>query len=224
MARTLDNLYNLYQYILRKQLGVYQSPAEFTANLNMGQQDAYQEYFSLYGKDQIIHDALLPFKTYVQFSSNAAGYVSFPSNYKHLCSQPFTVYGSSVNYITFLTEDKYAKAITNQARAVTNEYPIAFLTVVNALTTPVTKGFSIYPQTTQIGAYWYLREPATPVYGYTQVGRVVTYSSAASTQLEWDDLYLNNILAKALKYAGVNMDENGIYEFANQYNADTTAT
>lgn len=215
MARSLNDLYNLYQYILRKQRGVYQSPSEFTSNLNMGQQDAYQEYFSLYGKDQIIHDALKPFKVYSQFTSNAQGMVTFPSNYKHLCSQPFTLYGSTVNYISFLTEDKYAKAIDNQARPVTNEYPIGFESSV---------GFSIYPQTTQIGAYWYLREPATPVYGYTQSGRTITYDSATSTQLEWDDLYLNNILAKALKYAGVNMDEKGIYEFANQYNADTTVT
>jgi hypothetical protein len=40
-------------------------------------------------------------------------------------------------------------------------------------------------------------------------------------QPEFSDIYFNNLIAKALKYAGVFMDEKGVTDFANQYNAET---
>jgi len=45
--------------------------------------------------------------------------------------------------------------------------------------------------------------------------------SAGSTQLEFSDIYVNNILAKALAYAGVYMNEEGVYAYAKQYNEET---
>lgn len=212
MARTLDTLYDFYQYIIRKERGVFVTPPQFTANLDAGQMDAFEEWFRPYGVNQEVHDALRPFRIYQPFTSNAAGFVAFPPDYQHLLGQPFTVAGSTVNRVNFVNEDELPFALTSQGRPVSDAYPIA----VDSDT-----GFSIFPQTQQIGAYFYLRRPATPVYGFTQVGRVVTYNPATSTQLEWNDAYINNILAKALRYAGVNMDEAGISEYANQYNQET---
>jgi hypothetical protein len=212
MARNISTLYDFYQYILRKERGVFQSPAQFTTNLDAGQLDCFEEWFKPYGANQEIHDALRPFRTYQPFTSSSAGFVTFPSDYLHLLGQPFTVTGSTVNRIDFLNEDELPFALTSQLRPVTTAYPVAVDT---------STGFSIYPQSTQTGAYFYLRRPATPVYGYTQSGRTITYNSATSTQLEWNEIYWNNILAKALKYAGVNMDEDGIYKYAEMYNQET---
>jgi hypothetical protein len=215
--RNIENIVDFMRFICRKQRGVMLTIPDATAALDTGQMDAFADYFALYGKDQVVHDALKPFRVYQPFTSSSAGFVTVQSDYMHLLGQPFTVYGSTVNRIVFVNEDELPFALTSQSRAVSNSYPIAVDTAT---------GFSIYPQTTQTGAYTYLRRPATPVYAYTLSGsdsRTVTYNSAGSTQLEWNEQYINNIIAKALVYVGVNMSEAEVFNFANQYNAQTAA-
>lgn len=213
MPRNIDNFLNFYQYIVRKERGVYITPAQFTANLDAGQLDAVEEWFAPYGENQTLHDALRKLRIYQPYTSDTAGFVTFPDNYIHLLGQPFTVAGSTVNRIEFQNEDELPFALTSQLRPVDNSYPIA----VDSDT-----GFSIYPQTTQVGAYFYLRRPLTPVYGYSQAGRTITYDPLTSVQLEFSDVFCNHIIAKALIYAGVNMDEKGITEYAAAYDAATT--
>lgn len=212
MARSVDDIYNFMRYIVRKERGVFLTTDEAMQALDNGQMTAYAEYFSQYGQNQTIHDAIRPFRIYLQFTSNAAGMVAFPADYLNMVGNPFTVTGSTVNTIKFVNEDELSFALTSQLRPVTNSYPIAVDTV---------DGFSIYPQQTQIGFMWYMKRPATPVYGVTEVGRVVTYDANTSTQLEWEDQYINNIIAKALKFVGVNMGEADVYNFADQYNKES---
>lgn len=212
MARSINDLYNFYQYIVRKERGVFVTIPQFNANMDAGQMDAFFEYFKAYGANQQIHDALRVFKVYQPFTSASDGYVTYPSDYFNLLGNPFTVTGSTVNTVTPVNEDELSYALTSQLRPVSTSYPI----MVDTAT-----GFSLYPQSAQTGAYFYLRRPATPELAYTQAGRVITYDAASSTQLEWEEIYWNNILAKALKYAGVNMNEQGISDFANQYNQET---
>lgn len=210
--RNLDNLYNFYRDLVRKERGVYIKPAQFTANLDAGQLDATEEWFAPYGEDQTLHDAVRKLRVYYQFASDAAGFVTYPSDYIHILGQPFTVAGSSVNRINFCNEDEVPFALTSQLRPVSNSYPIAVDT---------STGFSIYPQQLQIGFFNYLKRPATPVYAYTQFGRAITYDPVNSVQLEFSDVYVNNILAKALVYAGVYMNDKEVTQYAEVYNEQT---
>lgn len=212
MARTINDLYNLYQYIVRKERGVFVTAAQFTQNLDAGQLDAFEEWFKLYGANQEIHDALRPFRVYQLFTSDSAGAVSYQDDYLHLIGSPFLVIGSSASLIHFVNEDELPFALSSQLRPVSDSYPIAVDSSV---------GFSIYPQQVLSGAYFYLRRPATPVLAFNQVGRVITYNSGGSTQLEWNEVYVNNIIAKALKFSGINMDEDKVYAFAEQYDKES---
>lgn len=212
MARNINQLYNLFRYIVRKQRGVSITPSQFTDNMDAGQLDAFQEWFTPYGDSQILHDALRPFRVYYQFTSDAAGIVAFPADYEHILGAAFTVSGSTVNEITFVNDNEWAFAINSQLRPVSLSSPIAI---------DRNTGFSLLPQSLQIGYFNYLKRPATPVLDYTFVNRVFTYNAAGSTQLEWADSYVNNIIAKALKYAGVNMDEQGVSAFAESYDQQT---
>lgn len=205
MARNINDIYNLALYITRKERGAYISPDELCQCLDFGQMEFFEECFKIYGINQTIHDALSNFKIRQQFTSASDGTVTFNSNYLHLLAGVFTVYGSTVNPVRFVAEDELPDALTAQLRKVTLNSPIA---VDSA------NGFSLYPQSAQTGFYTYLKRPATPVLGYTQVGRVLTYDPNTSTQLEFTDAYINTILSKALKLVGVNMDENGIEQFA----------
>lgn len=210
--RNINDYYNLYLYILKKERGVYVSPSEFCQNLDAGQMDCFEQWFKPYGANQQIHDALRDFRVYQPFTSDSSGFVTFPSDYIHLLGNPFTVTGSTVNTVEFINEDELSFALTSQLRPVTTAYPIAVDTAI---------GFSLYPQSQQTGAYFYLRRPVTPVLAFTQVGRVLTYDSAGSTQLEWNEIYINNILARALKYAAINMSDEMVSKYADQYNQET---
>lgn len=212
MARTIDDLYNLARYIVRKERGVFLTTTQFSANLDAGQYDAFEEYFKLYGTDQIVHDALRPFRFPVTFTSDSAGAVAYNSNYLHLLGTPYTIVGSTISEVKFVNEDELPFALMSQLRPVSATYPIAVET---------SAGFTIYPAQVHTGTYRYLKKPATPNWAGTQVGRVVTYNNLTSVQLEWVEIYWNNILAKALVYSGINMDEEGISQYAEKYNQET---
>jgi len=206
--RNINDLYNLCDYIVRKERGSFVSVDEFTQCLNYGQLEAYQLYFSAYGVNQTIHDALLPFKVRTQFTSASDGTVTYNSNYLHLLGGVFTVTGSTVNKVRFISQDELPDALTAQLRAVSTSSPIAVDTA---------NGFYLYPQVQQTGFYTYMRLPNAPVLAATyggSDGRTVTYDPTNSVQLEFSDIYCNNILSRALKLIGVNMDEEGIEQFA----------
>lgn len=211
-TRNIFQVIDFIQYIVKKERGVFITPAEATTNLDAGQLDCFEEWFKVYGETQEIHDALRPFRVYYQFTSDSSGMVTFPADYLHIIGTAFTVAGSTVNEITVVNEDEFISALVSQLRPVSNSSPIARDTNV---------GLSVYPQVTQTGFFSYLRRPVTPVYGYAQVGRVITYDPNTSTQLEWSDVYLNNIIARSLKFAGINMDEQAISQFAEQYDQET---
>ena len=202
-------------YLVRKNRGVFVTPQEAMAALDNGQMIKFEDDFKMYGIDQTIHDSLRNFKvTNYQFTSNSGGVVVFPDGYQHLFNGVFTVTGSTVNAVNFLNPDELPYALTNQLRKVTTSNPVA---IDNGT------GFIIYPQSVQIGFYSYLKRPAVPVYGYTQIGRDVVYDPLTSVQLEWEDAYLNSVVAKSMQFLGVNMDESGIVAFSNQYNQETVS-
>jgi hypothetical protein len=210
--RDINSLYELFRDIVRKERSVFIKIPQFNTYMDSGQLDAVEEWFAPYGDTQRLHDALRKLRVYLPFTSDYAGFVNFPSDYLHLIGNPFTVTGSTTNQIKFVNEAEFAFAIRSKGRPVTNSYPIAIDT---------SSGFSIYPQQEQVGYLWYLKRPATIKLAYTQLGRTVTYDPAGSVQPDFSDAYLNNILAKALRYAGVYIDEQGVSDFANQYNQET---
>lgn len=223
MARNIYQIYQLYQYILRKQVGVFSTDTEFNDNINAGGLDCIQEWFEPYGTTNNLHDALLNLRKRHQFTSDGGGIVIFPSDYLHLLGTPYTVTGSTVNEIHFVQDSKLPFALKSQLRPVSNSYPIAtdWANEVGGVATTIQKGFMIYPQQVQIGFFFYLKLPTPMQLVYTQVGRVITYDSTNSVQPYFADVYMNHVLARALWYAGVSMSEQEVSNFAVQYNEAT---
>lgn len=209
----INDVYNFMVYIVRKQRGVFLPITDAMQALDHGQLDAVEYWFTQYGTTQTIHDAIRKLRTPIGFASDSSGKVTFEDDYIHLLGIPYTVYGSTISQITFVNDDEYPFARTSELRAPTIEYPIAVNSEV---------GFTLYPATTYSGAYWYLRRPAVPVLSVTTVGRVITYDSLTSVQLEFTDVYINNIIANALVYVGVNFSEQQVMAFAEVYKKETS--
>lgn len=216
MARNISDIYNLINFIVRKQKGTYISPEDAMAALDAGQLIKFNEDFSLYSQSQSLSDSIRPFKvTNLQFTSTSGGIVTYQADHLHLLEGVYTVNGSTVNKVEMMTSAKLPYALTNQLRKVVETSPVG---------TETAAGFILYPQMTHIGFYSYMKRPDTPVYSYTidPVTRVVTYNPAGSTQLEWGDNYIDSVIAKALQYIGINMDEQQVVEFSQLINQQTT--
>ncbi len=199
-------------FIVRKERGVFVTVNEAMQTLDNAQLEAVEEWFSTYGTTQIIHDAIRKLRVQKSFTSDSTGLVTFDADYLHLIGGAYTVSGSTINNVRFLNEDELALALKSQLRAVSTSNPIAIDASV---------GFRLYPGATQSGFYNYLKRPATPVLGYTQSGRTITYNPGTSTQLEFTDVYINNIISRALKFWGINMAEQDIQQFAQVQTQET---
>lgn len=212
MAYNINDVYNFLVFIVRKERGVFITIPEAMQTIDSAQLEATEDWFAGYGATQILHDAIRKLRTQVQFTSSSDGQITFASDYLHMVGNPYTVTGSTANAVRFVNEDELPYALTSQLRPVSTSKPIAKDTSV---------GFQLYPQSTQTGFYNYIRRPATPVLGYTQTGRTITYDPNTSTQLEFTDVYINNIMARALKFWGINMAEQDIQQFAQLQTQET---
>lgn len=212
MAYNLNEIYNFMVFIVRKERGVFVTISEFESTLDNAQIEATSGWFELYGITQKIHDAIRKLRSQVQFTSASDGQVNFASDYLHMIGGAYTVTGSTINTIRFVNENEVSLSLKSQLRPVSTSSPIAKDTAT---------GFQIYPQVAQTGFYNYLRRPAKPVFGYTTSGRTITYDSATSTQLEFTDVYINNIISIALKFWGINMAEQDIQAFAQNQTQET---
>lgn len=212
MAYNINDVYNFLTFIVRKERGVFITIPEAMQTLDNAQLEATEDWFAGYGATQILHDAIRKLRTQVQFTSASDGMVTFASDYLHMIGNPYTVTGSTINAVRFVNEDELPYALTSQLRPVSSSKPIAKDSSV---------GFQLYPQFLQTGFYNYLRRPNTPVLGYTQSGRTITYNPNTSTQLEFTDVYINNIISRALKFWGINMAEQDIQQFAQLQTQET---
>ena len=212
MAYNINDVYNFLVFIVRKERGVFITIPEAMQTIDNAQLEATEDWFAGYGATQILHDAIRKLRSQVQFTSASDGQITFASDYLHMIGNPYTVTGSTINAVRFVNEDELPFALTSQLRPVSTSKPIAKDTSV---------GFQLYPRSTQTGFYNYLRRPNAPVLGYTQTGRTITYDPNTSTQLEFTDVYINNIIARALKFWGINMAEQDIQQFAQLQTQET---
>jgi hypothetical protein len=207
MARNINDIYQLINYIFSKQLGDFISPEEVMPCLDAAQLELFEEEFKAYSVNQTIVDSILPFKTVQDFTANSSGVVSFQPDYMHLLAGAYTTTNSTVNPIRFVTESELPYYLTNQLRPVLLSSPCA----VN-----IANGFQLFPASAQTGKYSYMKRPVTPVLSYTVVSRVFTYNSGSSVQLQFSDAYINNIISRALKYIGISLGEEEVQQFAQQ--------
>ena len=76
------------------------------------------------------------------------------------------------------------------------------------------KKIQLFPDQPQSGKVYYFKRPAVPKFAYTQSGRTITYDAGNSTQLDWNEADLNNVIIEALSYLGLNMQSPDVVQFA----------
>lgn len=218
----INDVHNIILFYLNKEQNQFVSHGEIDLCLDRAQQALFNEYYNNprknsaivgYGGSQRTNDAISPFKSTYTFtdSDTPSGLLTLPANYMYLISLQTTVYSNdlarNITYpVQVLNEEELSSRLESQVCPVSTTGPICIMNSSNKI--------QLFPETGQSGKLFYFRRPAVPVFGYTQSGRTITYNSGTSTQLEWRDSEINNVIAIALSYFGINMRAADLIQFA----------
>lgn len=219
----INDVHNVILFYLNKDQQAFITHEEIDETLDRAQMTLFDQYHTnpktavntpveTYGASQRIDDALSVFKQKYTFNSVATpnGIITLPSNYQHLIALYTTTYNSTLarniySAVQVLSEDELIERLESQVIPVSTEDPVAIMNSQNMI--------QLFPEVPSTGAVYYFKRPAVPVFGYTQAGRNITYNPLTSTQLEWKDQDINNIIVIALQYYGLNMKAADIVQF-----------
>jgi hypothetical protein len=221
----INDVHKTILYFVNKEQNAFITPAEIDLVLDKAQMVLFNQYHTNpklpsnvqaknYGDSQRIDDALSAFKSKYTFTSltSPAGLVTLPADYMHLISMFTTVYNSTLgrnvySSVQVMNEEELIERLESQVIPVTADDAVAIMNSQNRI--------QLFPEAPATGGVYYFKRPAVPVFGYTQSGRTITYNPLTSTQLEWRDADIMNIIVIALSYYGLNMSSEMITQFAN---------
>lgn len=202
------------QFWINKKTGAWYTPDELVSIIDRGQMSLYSDIQPKYATSQHIKDALAAFRATYQFtpSTTISGFIVIPSdsNYINLLDVQIqydissrTIYAA----VPMVNEDERSYKLNSQIDPVTITSPIGELVAPRFI--------RLYPTAGYTGTVTYLRRPVKPVFGYNVIsGRVIVYDPTTSTQLEWSEEWINHVLIKALKSAGINLSDQEIAQWA----------
>lgn len=200
--------------------GVYLSPTEQDLILNRAQTQYFNKLYGnqndyrydrpvpkiSYAVTEKISRSLAPFlsdPTALVIDGN--GQVNTPSDLYQTVSITHTV--SNVDYeVTRVEQDRVSNNLTSSIEAPDAKYPIY---------TQLRTKLQFYPKNLATATIVYLKKPIDMVWGYTLVNGVPVYNSATSVQPVWEDMDMNEVIYLALSYAGLNIKDADVSQFAN---------
>lgn len=223
---TIDDIHRFILLCENKTQTSWHTPAEIDDSLHRGQMDVWWKFCPIYGEDETAKKALDPFilKFPITGGNSVAGLISLPANFGHLLSGTAVSYLNQINPATgqpygtqywpieFVNDDEAALRLQSQIKPVSLARPIAVSAGGGVI--------QLYPAQANAGWITYLQIPAPPVYKYTTPDdpRVLVYDNT-STQLLWNDSFVTQIIARALIYLGINIDDPAIIQLMSQLSA-----
>lgn len=207
----LQDVFSLLNFYINKYTGSFYTIPELESMVDAGQMAVYSDYKPKYATSQLSKEILSPFKETYNFTTLVSGYVIVPAtNYLDLLDlQIYFQISDRTIYtpIKLVNEDERANRLNSQIDPVTITSPIGEQTAP--------KTFRLYPASAYNGNVTYLRRPVKPVFGYTVIsGRVIVYNSSTSTQLEWRQSELSQIVIKSLSGIGINIGSQEIQQWS----------
>ncbi len=211
----INQIHNWINFITNKAQGSYYSIEEIDMALDRAQMTYFNETYAQYSLAEKIDDSLSPFKTKYSFltSDTTSGLVTLPTNYLYMTGGHISVvdHGNAKSRpLKVLTEDELSYRLNSQLRPVTNNTPVCIIAGKSAGSTLL----QLFPAVAMAGTIYYLRRPAVPAMGYTQSGRTITYNSGTSTQLEWNESEIMEIMIRAIESLGISIDDQQMIEYA----------
>lgn len=217
---TIQEIQDFIDLITAQERGGFNTYAEKDAALDRASLTLFEVYRSQYAKSIEAKEALSPFRVRYDYTTDGDGEItlSIGQEFVHLLSmdvmvnEPDTPSGFNADRrypVMFPNEDELADRLNSQIKTPSRTSPIADIIGVGS--------YNLYPQVVHSGTIYYLKRPDAPIFSYTQVGRVITYDPNTSVQLEWTEPYLNNVIFLALRYLGINLNNEYLNQIMTQF-------
>jgi len=212
----VNDMYRICQFAVNKAQNGYLTPSEFNLTINQAQV-SYQDYLLgefqqyQYGRPQArinysqnenIRQRLSPLITSATLSINGSGESAYPADYV----QADTMITTAFNRVRFVQQDTLYSYYNSQIDPIATN-PIYLLEPT---------GFQFYPVTLGSAILTYVKDAPEIVWAYTTVNGRPVYSSGTSVQPVWADVDLLEIIARALKLIGLNLQDGQLQQYANQ--------
>lgn len=215
---SVDEVYRLINYIIRKNQNGTIQPSDFNNIINVAQTSymnnllgEFQKYIpgrpmapATFGQNEDIRQRLTPFiTTPVTLTINGStGVAPYPVDYIAQDAMYYGAYNRRVKYIQQDRLDSHLNSVIN---------PIANSPVY----LQVQEGLQFYPNNLGTAKFSYIRQPATITWGSTTdiYGRAI-YNAATSTDPQWYDLDMLDIVVRALSMVGVNLQLGAVQQYA----------
>ena len=214
---TVDTVYQIMQYAINKNQNGFFSPDEFNLIINqaqtqfldylLGEFQTYQVGRPIsrvqYGNNETTRQRLTPFIKSATLTVDGNGVVNYPSNYQ----QTDTMWTSSYGRVKFVSQDHLASYLSSRIDPIATN-PIYMLNMY---------GFKFYPNTIGSAIVNYIETPNTLVWGYTlDANGLPVFSAGTSVDPRWYDVDMMEIIARALRIVGVNLQSNVVSQYANE--------
>lgn len=215
---SVDFVYRLIQYIINKNQQGYLSPEQFNIVINQAQY-SYLDFllgsFEQYtpgrpiakvelGMNETIRQRLTAFiDPPTTLTIDVTGLATYPSDYQ----QADAMYTSSMNRVRYVQQDKLYSVLNSVIDPVANN-PIYLIN---------SAGFQFYPITLGNSKLSYVKTPPTIVWASTPDanGRPI-YDPGTSVDPLWYDLDFFEVIARALKLIGVNLQSAAVAQLATE--------
>jgi hypothetical protein len=223
----VNDMYRICQFAVNKAQNGYLTPSEFNLIINQAQ-ISYQDYLLgeflqyQYGRPQArinysqnenIRQRLSPLISEATLTINGTtGQAPYPADYV----QADAVITNSFNRVRYVQQDSLYSYYNSQIDPIATN-PIYLLEPTGFQFYPVTLGSAIltYVKDAPEIVWAYTTVSGRPVYAATQTGAGVT-PTTGTVQPVWDNVDLLEIIARALKLIGLNLQDGQVQQYANQ--------
>jgi hypothetical protein len=217
---TILKIQDFIDEITAQERGGFNTYAEKDAALDRANMTMFSFYRKIYATSIQAKEALSPFRVRYDYVTDGSGQITLSSGQQFVTllsmdvtlNDPSSPSGFDPNRrfpVMFPNEDELADRRNSQTKQPTRTSPIADIVGVG--------WYNLYPQVVHAGTIYFLKRPAQPVFSYTQVGRDITYDPLTSTDLEWTEPYLNDVIFLALRFLGINLNNEYLNQVMSQY-------
>jgi hypothetical protein len=217
---TIWEISDFIDLITAKERGGYNTYAEKEEALDRASMTLFSFYRPKYATSIVAKEALSPFRVRYDFTTDGDGEftLSVGQEFLHLLAMNVVVtdpdapsgYNEDRRYaVSFPNEDELADRLNSQTKQPTRTAPICDIVEVGF--------YNLYPQVVHEGTIYYLKRPLAPVLAYTQSGRTITPDLATSVDLEWTEPYLNNVIFLALRFLGINLQNEVLTQIMSEF-------
>lgn len=221
---TIDDMYNLIKFIIRKNQNGNLRPNDFNNIINVAQVSymdfllgEFQKYtpgrpFAAveFGQNQDIRQRLSPFiPPPVTLTIDSNGNSPYPVGYLNSDAMTYGIYRKRVKYIQQDRLDSHLNSYIDPI--VINPIYLIQSEQVSAV------GFQFYPTNLGTAYLSYIKRPADMFWNYTlDIYNRPIYNPVGSVQPQWQELDQLEIVVRALNQVGVNLQLRDVEQYSQQ--------